>query len=1219
MHTIARLLMVPSKLKTNCPRSIATTIVAAIKVRARRPSVWGLVFSSLFLLNYSLGTPIYAQDPAGPSSQWRLTTGQAGIASQGQTPFKPTTGQLVANLVGPVAFGEKAPHALVFDGDSKAAHRVVVSPNVDRTKLPTQNLTVEAWVLIDKPLEWGGIVGCMQDNGSYERGWLLGYRNSRFNFGLSSKSTKRLTYLTSSKSFEHGFWYHVVATYDGKQMTLFVDGQIVATSADQSGEIAYPDANKKAPLIIGAYEDDNERHCLDGQIEQVSIWKRNLTTAEVRRQFENRKTQFPEIEAIRPDVVDWPTWNRDNQRTGATESGLTFPLKQQWVHHQQYAPQPAWPKPANQDFWHKKFHLKARVVYDSANHVVTVGDRIYFGSSADGAVHCLNSKTGQPIWKFSTEGPVRLAPTIADGLVLFGSDDGHVYCVNADDGTLKWRLQAGPIDRRIPGNERVISVWPVRTGVLVEDDIGFFCAGLFPQQGVYQAAVNIHTGKKLASNKVEMSAQGYLERRAGKLFVATGRDPAGAFVAGLKRRGKGVGKSVAAIPDEFRYAFITAGKSKIGGGDGSVAAFGENDGQQIWTAPVEGKAWSLAMAGDRLYVSTDTGAIYCFGSDGTPSKTVDQRMAKLQPKIEIEDSAVTRATRIVELTRVNKGYCLITDCQSADLAIALSATTELQIVARTGNAETATKLRTAIANHSLANRIAVHVGEDSLPYTDYMFNLVLADNIGDEDQPMTADTKRIVRPISGIVLSSLTVGGVHIRPSLDGTGEWTHMYANAGNTVCSQDTQVTGPFDIQWFGRPGPQQMVDRHHRTVAPVWANGRLFIPGDNRVIAADAYNGTPLWNVAVPNSRRAGAYRDSSYLVAGPDSVFVAAGGKCLVLDAETGQQKRVLTPPDQIEKQPREWGFLSADNGQVFGSTTKPGGIRRDHSLLAINEGTFWDFRPLVCSDRFFAVDEKTGQNTWEYRPTSGMLINASFSISDKYVFFVESTNPKTNDVINGRIDPRELMGKGSKVIALHRDSGSIAWSNELDLTKVQHNVHCAVHDGKLVVVGSYNSGTNKKTDNVMYQISVLKADSGKVVWEKTQRQETTIGGDHGEQDHHPVVVGNRLYCEPYAYDLHNGKPLAFGWDKKHRRGCGTISASASTFFFRQSNPTMFDLESNSYSKVTSATRPGCWINMIPAGGLLLIPEASSGCTCNYAVQTSLAFLPRKSAKEQPDAW
>jgi hypothetical protein len=32
-------------------------------------------------------------------------------------------------------------------------------------------------------------------------------------------------------------------------------------------------------------------------------------------------------------------------------------------------------------------------------------------------------------------------------------------------------------------------------------------------------------------------------------------------------------------------------------------------------------------------------------------------------------------------------------------------------------------------------------------------------------------------------------------------------------------------------------------------------------------------------------------------------------------------------------------------------------------------------------------------------------------------------------------------------------------------------------------------------------------------------------------------------------------------------------------------------------------------MIPAGGLLLIPEASSGCSCkHFPVQTSLGFVP-----------
>jgi hypothetical protein len=40
-----------------------------------------------------------------------------------------------------------------------------------------------------------------------------------------------------------------------------------------------------------------------------------------------------------------------------------------------------------------------------------------------------------------------------------------------------------------------------------------------------------------------------------------------------------------------------------------------------------------------------------------------------------------------------------------------------------------------------------------------------------------------------------------------------------------------------------------------------------------------------------------------------------------------------------------------------------------------------------------------------------------------------------------------------------------------------------------------------------------------------------------------------------------------------------------------------------------TRPGCWINIIPAGGLVIVPEGSSGCTCGYPLQMSLALVPR----------
>ena len=40
------------------------------------------------------------------------------------------------------------------------------------------------------------------------------------------------------------------------------------------------------------------------------------------------------------------------------------------------------------------------------------------------------------------------------------------------------------------------------------------------------------------------------------------------------------------------------------------------------------------------------------------------------------------------------------------------------------------------------------------------------------------------------------------------------------------------------------------------------------------------------------------------------------------------------------------------------------------------------------------------------------------------------------------------------------------------------------------------------------------------------------------------------------------------------------------------------------------RSGCWLSMIPAGGLLLAPETSAGCSCTHAIQTSIGYIPKR---------
>jgi len=229
------------------------------------------------------------------------------------------------------------------------------------------------------------------------------------------------------------------------------------------------------------------------------------------------------LHVARVQAADWPTYRGDSHRSGVSSETLRLPLREQWAHRATHAPQPAWPPPAKQDFWHRLYGLSPTVIYDRAFHTVVVGNAVYYGSSADDAVYCIDAASGRTRWSFISEGPVRLAPTIANGMVYVGSDDGCVYCLDAADGRLRWKYRVGPEDRRQPGNGRVISLWPVRSGVVVDGGIAYSAAGLFPTQGVYLCAVDAVDGREVWKRKIDVSAQGYLLASPTRLFILTGR------------------------------------------------------------------------------------------------------------------------------------------------------------------------------------------------------------------------------------------------------------------------------------------------------------------------------------------------------------------------------------------------------------------------------------------------------------------------------------------------------------------------------------------------------------------------------------------------------------------------------------------------------------------------------------------------------------------------
>ena len=265
--------------------------------------------------------------------------------------------------------------------------------------------------------------------------------------------------------------------------------------------------------------------------------------------------------SIFSQAEDWPMYMRDASRSGNTSSEVGARLYLQWEYSPRNLPAPAWPAPAKTDYWHREANLKPRVIYDRANHTVTFGNNIYFGSSADDKVYCLDTKTGKEKWAFFTGGPVRLAPTIYKGLIYFGSDDGCVYCLDAESGKLKWKIEATS-KRFIPGNERMISVSPVRTGVLIYDGVAYFSAGIFPREGVTIYAVNALSGKVIWENSNSgISPQGYMLATKDELFIPTGRTTPYVFNRSTgKKKGKFEGNGGA-------YAILTDNALVYGAGD----------------------------------------------------------------------------------------------------------------------------------------------------------------------------------------------------------------------------------------------------------------------------------------------------------------------------------------------------------------------------------------------------------------------------------------------------------------------------------------------------------------------------------------------------------------------------------------------------------------------------------------------------------------------------
>lgn len=1070
------------------------------------------------------------------------------------------------------------------------------------------------------------------------------------------------------------------------------------------------------------------------------------------------------------------------QGTPEAESDDRWHESWSWSWQSPQPPRPAWPPPARGSLWQRLESIQPRNTDDHTFHPVVAGGLMLFCSSADDRVRAFDIQTGRLVWQHNADGPIRYAPIVLDGAVLLGGDDGVIRCLELDTGTVRWTYRVGPQDRRIPGNDRLISTWPIRTGLVGELDseggIVYATAGLYPQQGCFAVALRVKTGEVIWRQTLEDSPQGYLllsdawvivptgrstpialDRRDGSkvrtfqteggtfavlsgstLYAGSGNDGTvtttetasgqrlvstrarqlvvapdrsywvqeGQLIAldrqrqlvltqeardlerrirrnqerlrtyeagdggggdreriltSLRSETQAWGRRLAEVNDALQDCLLwqvpcgndralAASETLVAaGGVAGVTLYRAEDGSVIGHWKVPGTTLGLALTAQHLVATTDIGRVAVLdlgGEDASPSHvaSVDQPDSTGADVGGISQAQARTHERVrawMKSGLSDKGYAVVLGVGSGHMVDALAALTELHVVAMGPSSGRMTALRERWTVKGLyGRRISVIEIPDTplndgriLPTTDFFANVVISENAWEGDpipEEWRQEAERVIRPFGGFLALSSEEPLRRTGP-LPGAGSWTHQYGNVSNTANSGDERIRRDLNLQWFGGPGPSRMVDRHLRAPAPLSAGGRLFVPGENSLIAVDAYNGVELWERELPGSQRYSMPYDAGYFSLRHDQLAVAVQDACWLLDPVHGERTQTLTlsavldpqssvhaaagTADVVERKALHWGYVAFHDGSLFGSFQKATASRTDASYARIDVDYNND-QPLVTGLGLFRMQPDTGRREWVY--DHGVILNTTITLKNDRLYFVEAQDLELRAHETGRILLAEFMAARPRLVCLDIHTGKPHWKQDLSesMMSSQNILFVSATEEFLILLGSHPSADRDTT----YRVECLDSQSGKRVWSAQHQKGAPGQSTHGEQVHHPVILGEWLVCEPALYKLATGERVTVGdgsdgqpqpWRLvRPGHSCGTLSGAADCLFFRANNPTVYDVRAHltegTRPRSLAPTRTGCWINVIPAGGLVLIPEASAGCVCNYSLQTSMAFLP-----------
>lgn len=877
-------------------------------------------------------------------------------------------------------------------------------------------------------------------------------------------------------------------------------------------------------------------------------------------------------------------------------------------------------------------------------------DRVFVASD-DGYLYALRLSDGQLLWRFRggpddsrvlgndtmiSRWPARGGPVLADDAVYFAagiwpSEGVFLYALNPNTGEVIWsNNEAGGLympqphptaeaksgvsaqgylavagERLlVPTGRAVPSCFERHTGafqyfhlqkygqsgeslIMVSQDV-FFNGGLAFDAAQGQSVTKLGTGQIAAS-------EGGVVRSFGATLAEYN------WQETEKPDRKGQPEKVRELVAKWTLenmpaasAIATAGPQIILGCTARVAIVDSSTRQLAWESPLEGTAYGVALSNGRLIVSTDRGTISCFAGqapiNGAPAMT-----PSATPPVTPDAHYEAVAQSILNQTGVQTGYCLDLGCGRGELSAALARSSSLFIVAVDPDAENVRSARELlIASGHYGTRAIVQQRDlTATGYPPYFADLIVSRRSLDADltQEVVAEATRLQRPYGGVLCCGRADHlQTSVRGPLEGAGQWTHQYADPANTVNSGDLLVKGPLGMLWY-RDIEFAVPSRHGRAPAPLLNAGKLFHEGLDGIVAINAYNGRELWRFPQPNLLKAfdgdelmGVSGTGGNMCLGGDHLFVRHENYCLQLDVNTGQQVARFTTDAQSGNSSAPWGYLAWSDGLLLGSTANPNHVV---TFRYVNRGGDLT-KQLTESRELFAIDTQTGQRVWTYTAQHSLRHNA-IAVAKGKVLLID----RPQALFDREKKPEAKDHPTGKLVALDLRTGQVAWEVPQDI----FGTVLAASPENDVLLMSYQPTAFRLDSELGGRLAAFRIADGTRLWDVAAQYQSR-----------PTINGTTVYTQGGAWDLLTGQPVPF--DFKRSYGCGVLASARILLVYRSATLGYYDLNGAKTTENYGGIRPGCWINAIPAGGMVLVPDATAGCECSYLNKAWIALGPLK---------